>query len=310
VMADPAGNRTAIVRTPVPAALRAQTAARIMEIEDLRAEQVGFEVLPHLGGAGRLEMMGGEFCGNAARSYGYLLCTERTERPDKIEKTGEINENEKRKKTSSLEKKHPFPEREILIEISGHSGLLKVDCEFPDISFAEMPVPDRIDFSAEGYPLVISEGITHMILENRDPDPDLVRTYVDRYGHGFDAFGMMFLCGDRLTPVVYVREAGSLVYESSCGSGSLAAAWYLAQRKQKQPQSRLGSSAGTGLDASAGTEHPADRRRQRGKGTFVYTFREPGGSISVRLQEDREGRLRGSMGGFVRIQKEITVQVL
>lgn len=253
VMADPAGNRTAIVRTPVLAPLRAQTAARIMQIEDLRVEQVGFEVAPRLGGAGRLEMMGGEFCGNAARSYGYLLCVGR-------------------------EQPHAGEKAEILIEISGYSGLLKVDCEFPDISFAEMPVPDRLDYSAEGYPLVISEGITHMILENMDPDPGLVREYVDRYGRGFDAFGMMFLRGNRLTPVVYVREAASLVYESSCGSGSLAAAWYLAQRSPDQS-------------------------------SFFCTFREPGGSITVRLQRDRNGKLQGSMGGTVQIEEEIVIRL-
>ena len=77
IMADPAGNRTAIVRTPVPAELRAETAAKIMKIQELRAEQVGFEAVPRLGGAGRLEMMGGEFCGNAARSFGFLCFSER-----------------------------------------------------------------------------------------------------------------------------------------------------------------------------------------------------------------------------------------
>ena len=70
IMADPAGNRTAIVRTPVPADQRAQIAAKILQINDLRAEQVGFETSALMGGTGRLEMMGGEFCGNAARSYG------------------------------------------------------------------------------------------------------------------------------------------------------------------------------------------------------------------------------------------------
>ena len=79
IMADPAGNRTAIVRTPVPADQRAQIAAKILQINDLRAEQVGFETSALMGGIGRLEMMGGEFCGNAARSYGYLLWKEKQE---------------------------------------------------------------------------------------------------------------------------------------------------------------------------------------------------------------------------------------
>ena len=76
VMADPAGNRTAIVRTFVPAPLRARTAAEIMQIRSLHAEQVGFETTPLAGGAGRLEMMGGEFCGNATMSLAALRAYE------------------------------------------------------------------------------------------------------------------------------------------------------------------------------------------------------------------------------------------
>ncbi|MDO5132679.1 MAG: hypothetical protein Q4D81_06835 [Eubacteriales bacterium] len=249
VMADPAGNRTAIVRTPVPANARAAAAAGIMKIADLRAEQVGFETAPRRGGEGRLEMMGGEFCGNAARSYGYLLCSER---PEKRTEAG--------------------------IEISGHTGLLQVTCDPEEgMSFARMPMPERLERSMEGYPLVVSEGITHMILEDLDPAPELVRDLADRYGPVYDAFGMQFLRGDRLVPVVCVAAAGSMVYESSCGSGSLAAAWYLLQ-KEKTGESR--------------------------QAVLEFLFREPGGDIQVRLVRDGEGGLTGYMGGKIRLEQE------
>lgn len=377
VMADPAGNRTAIVRTPVPAAFRAQTAARIMEIEELRAEQVAFEVSPQLGGAGRIEMMGGEFCGNAARSYGYLLCTERAEkagiqaetidgeaqridkkagRIDKkadnagvdAEKTGrkaekagiEAKNHGRKTETDRAEAENPATKEKIAIEISGHTGLLKVDCALPDpedaankknspdareggtilqgVSYAEMPVPGRLDYSAEGYPLVISEGITHMILENMDPDPSLVRRYVKRYGSGFDAFGMMFLRGDILVPVVYVEAAGTLVYESSCGSGSLAAAWYLAQKKLKQMQKLKPNRQGTNRkdqDPENGSDLTVKAAEQKTGSTTAtgntvrYTFREPGGSITVRLQTGQDGKLHGSMGGLVQLEEEILLHL-
>ena len=113
VMADPAGNRTAIVRTPVPQELRAETGAKILGIRELRAEQAGFETSPVGAGAGRLEMMGGEFCGNAARSYGYLLASERKPAGG-----------------------------EILVEISGHTGFLHVQCDLAGgTAFSEMPMP-------------------------------------------------------------------------------------------------------------------------------------------------------------------------
>ena len=252
IMADPAGNRTAIVRTPVPADQRAQIAAKLLQIKDLRAEQVGFETSPVMGGAGRLDMMGGEFCGNAARSYGYLLWKEKQEAQDKAAGN-------------------------ILMEISGSPHPLCVFCDpAQGSSYAEMPVPTAIEYSPEGYPLVVSEGITHMILEDMEPDQDLIRRLVDSCGQKWDAFGIMFLKGEELIPVVYVAAAGSLVYESSCGSGSLAAAWYL-ERKTAQD------------------------------GLSSYSFQEPGGTIRVDLLREKDGRVSGRMGGalFLEIETEI-----
>ena len=254
IMADPAGNRTAIVRTPVPADQRAQIAAKLLQMKDLRAEQAGFETAPLMGGAGRLQMMGGEFCGNAARSYGYLLWMEKQERQKK--EAGNI-----------------------LVEISGSPRPLRVFCDPAQrSSYAEMPMPSAIEYSPEGYPLVISEGITHMILEELEPDEDLIRRTIDTYGQRWDAFGMMFLKGEKLIPVVYVAVAGSLVYESSCGSGSLAAAWYLAQK--------------SGRD-----------------GLSSYSFQEPGGSIRVDLLREKDGGVSGHMGGALFLEKETEIEV-
>ena len=206
-MADPAGNRTAIVRSPVPLELRGKTAAAIMKIQELRAEQVGFETDPVMGGAGRLEMMGGEFCGNAARSFGFLCFLERenaqqAERPD----SGSYPLSDKQMSGD-------VP-GDILIEISGSAGLLRVYCD-PEqgTAFSEMPMPQGLEYTEEGYPLVISEGIVHMILEDEEPDPDLIHRMIGRYGHRHDAFGMQFLKGDVLIPVVERKR------ENPAGSG-------------------------------------------------------------------------------------------
>ena len=261
IMADPAGNRTAIVRTPVPADQRAQIAAEILKIRGLRVEQVGFETLPVMGGAGRLDMMGGEFCGNAARSYGYLLWKEIQEKQEgKQETHGETAGN-------------------IMIEISGSPHPLNVFCDLVQgSSYAQMPMPTAIEYSPDGYPLVVSEGITHMILEDMEPDQDLIRRLVDSCGQKWDAFGIMFLKGEELIPVVYVAAAGSLVYESSCGSGSLAAAWYL-ERKTAQD------------------------------GLSSYSFQEPGGTIRVDLLREKDGKISGRMGGALFLEKETEIEL-
>ena len=264
IMADPAGNRTAIVRTPVPADQRAQIAARLLQISELRAEQVGFETTPLMGATGRLDMMGGEFCGNAARSYGYLLWKEKQEIQEKQEGKQET---------------HGETAGNIMIEISGSPHPLNVFCDLVQgSSYAQMPMPTAIEYSPDGYPLVVSEGITHMILEDMEPDQDLIRRLVDSCGQKWDAFGIMFLKGEELIPVVYVAAAGSLVYESSCGSGSLAAAWYL-ERKTAQD------------------------------GLSSYSFQEPGGTIRVDLLREKDGKISGRMGGALFLEKETEIEL-
>ena len=71
--ADPAGNITLLVETPVDPAEYHSVANQLMAIEQFHCEQVGFITEPVMGGGIRLEMMGGEFCGNATMSLGAVL---------------------------------------------------------------------------------------------------------------------------------------------------------------------------------------------------------------------------------------------
>ena len=278
VMADPAGNRTAIVRTPVPVQARADIAAWILKNEDLRAEQVGFETAPLNGGEGRLEMMGGEFCGNAARSYGFLLWSAKALAA--AEQRGEELSGSDLSGGAAAKS----AQGDLSIEISGTDDLLNVHCEAEAFSavagrtvcrgssFSQMPMPLSLEYTEEGSPLVISEGIAHVILEDTEADDKIVNDMIARYGARFPAFGLQFLTGEQLIPVVSVPAAGSLVYESSCGSGSLAAAWYQAVRSDLQSHDCL--------------------------------FREPGGTIEVRLWRDADGAMKGCMGGDIFLEQE------
>ena len=200
---SPAGNVTAVVLDPVPPAARAPLAQRILRKG--RAEQVGFAVPAKLGGECRLEMMGGEFCGNAVRSYGYLWAMERG-------KSGTIS-----------------------TEISGTSGPVPVTVDLAHgTAFAEMPLPLGIDWLEIGggkYPLVRCEGICHLLALDMEPDAEFLEAARPKMNAAEqEAWGIMFCKGQRLTPVVYVRSTDSTVWESSCGSGSVAAAWYLARQ--------------------------------------------------------------------------------
>jgi diaminopimelate epimerase len=84
-----------------------------------------------------------------------------------------------------------------------------------------------------------------------------------------DALGVMFYDSTArcMAPAVYVRATDSLVFESSCGSGSAAMGIYLAW--------------------------------DQGDGEFLLPLHQPGGVIEVRV-EKRGGELAGvSIGGPV-----------
>ena len=75
--ADPAGNITVFVLDPVEKAQRAAIAEKIMAIPALKAEQVGYACPSEDDVDGHMEMMGGEFCGNATRAYGMYIAQQK-----------------------------------------------------------------------------------------------------------------------------------------------------------------------------------------------------------------------------------------
>ena len=195
--ADPAGNITLIVLDPVPAGDRAGLAARLMAGSD--AEQVGFVCPPLRGGAGRIEMAGGEFCGNAARAFGMLTA----------------------RRLGGLSR--------VQVEVSGCDHPVTVDVDWAaGTARAQMPLPQgmgRTEVDGRPGTLVDLGGIAHLVVEAAPSleffacaEPlfwDLPHT---------EAYGVIFLEGEKLTPLVKVPAAGTLVWEGSCGSGALAAA--------------------------------------------------------------------------------------
>lgn len=204
VRADPAGNITLFVLSGVARAERAAAAAKLMAVPALAAEQVGFVCPPREGGDGRFEMMGGEFCGNAARAFGMFTARERGV-------SGRAR---------------------VLVEISGCGGVIPVDVDTAaGTARAAMPLPRfvrAVEDAEIGGALVHLGGIAHLVVE-RAPDAALLRAaeaLLAREGElaGLGAYGVVFLHGGRLTPLVKVVATNTLVWEGSCGSGALAAA--------------------------------------------------------------------------------------
>lgn len=226
--ANPSGNSTILVVDQLPREIYAEVSKRIMADTYLCAEQVGFIEAPENPRAfGRLQMMGGEFCGNAARSIAALIAL------------GGLEEGGLR----------PFSELEVMIpiEVSGHQGILETrvlnqGSDHSCISEIKMPLPLRIEHEFDRelgeYSLVTYEGILHMVLWNKAPSQEyvgIVRNFLEQRELDTSCFGVLFYDSilSNLVPVVYVEAVDSLVWESSCGSGTMAVASAMADKEAR-----------------------------------------------------------------------------
>lgn len=198
---DPAGNVTAIVCSDVPAAERARVAAQILRLPELGIEQVAFLTAPRSGGEIRLEMMGGEFCGNALRCAGFYQALRNGEQGKSC----------------------------VLAEISGADGVQPVMADTAEgTASTVMPLPLSVQpagWADVQAARVTFAGITHFVIDCAQPDETLVQRAIAAAPEA-SAVGAIFL--DRahgsIKPVVFVRETASCVAENSCASGSVATA--------------------------------------------------------------------------------------
>jgi hypothetical protein len=123
----------------------------------------------------------------------------------------------------------------VSIETSGMKEPLEVRVDtLRGRAEVRIPRPLRrgtLDFEGKALPVYVFEGITQVIAPDLPPERGLferVRGRVEAAGPLPDALGLMFYqSGARLmTPAVYVYGTDTLVFESSCGSGSAAlGAW-------------------------------------------------------------------------------------
>ena len=212
VKLSPTENMTVLVETPVARALHAGVAEELMRYDSACCEQVGFVEKPANSAArARLQMMGGEFCGNAAMSLAALLAWR-----EGIA-TGE--------------------ERSLLLEVSGAEGLVACRVRAQENGFegtVEMPLPLAVEevclpFEQERFALtaVRFEGIVHLLLPrpqglSRERAQRMLRAFAGAFPQ--EAVGLLLLeeGSDAMEPLVYVKPTDSLVWERGCASGSAA----------------------------------------------------------------------------------------
>lgn len=208
VVSDASGNVTAFVVYPVDPRLRVAYGKQLMNVlkDEYNVEQVGFIAPSYEEKPLRLDMMGGEFCGNATRSYAYYCA-----------------------QCDGLE-----GEKEVEVYVSGHKGPVyaKVNMD-KKTSEIEMPRAQKIaivEIDGVDYKVVVFEGIAHLIVEQEE-DEELAKRLIEELKTIYDveAYGVMFLNKEKMemVPYVYVKEADTFVREGSCGSGTTAVATLL-----------------------------------------------------------------------------------
>ncbi|MBL7574450.1 Diaminopimelate epimerase [Peptoniphilus asaccharolyticus DSM 20463] len=204
--ANPAGNITGYVITPVYPGYRRAYAKEIIK-RDPSVEQVGFISPSYDGAPLRMDMMGGEFCGNATRAYGLYSAS--------------------------------FYESEgdVLIEVyvSGVEGPTNVIVNQQEkTAYVKVEKPERIiDVKVDDkeFKAVVLSGIVHLIAKDVEEDSEFVEKALKVLKDEVEteAYGVIFLDTDKkeIIPYVNVPSAETLVREGSCASGSISATYIL-----------------------------------------------------------------------------------
>ncbi|NLY76820.1 MAG: diaminopimelate epimerase [Tissierellia bacterium] len=242
VKVNPVENMTILVLDQLPTEYHKEVANRLMNYNNIYAEQVGFiqREDPYM----RLQMMGGEFCGNATRSLAAYM----------------------------VYNSYPGIRRmdggyEVELKASGVTNTIKcivkpTDKENVYYSQIDMPLPLAVkdqSFYKKGETIntvrVDLPGIVHIIvdanlIEDKEQFFQIVKSEMDK--GNYEAFGIMFYDRkkDYMEPLVYVKVTDSLYWERSCASGTCALGSALAY-EENQPITRSIYQPGGSLEVTA-----------------------------------------------------------
>lgn len=206
----PSGNLTAIVTTPVARSRQIPLATAILN-RNQAIEQVGFLEISQNTGCIRLQMMGGEFCGNAVRAIAFLLYRNRLS--------------------------------PITMEVSGNDQPVTVTVSSRNIVTLQMAVSVLEMREVVDGTIVVLPGITHIVVPVQilPSNPSTYARFLLQKYHLLQevASGVMFFCSNMIFPYVWVKGTQTLIAETACASGSLAV--LIAQKKRflalEQPSS-------------------------------------------------------------------------
>lgn len=218
-VANPTGNITYLVKTPILILNQPKVAAELMA-ENPVCEQVGFLFSQDNECDIRLRMAAGEFCGNATMSTAAVFCKENN-----------LQDGE---------------ERIVRVKTSGVKQVLNVRIKRDGEEYLGevcMPQPTKIRdvlFKFEGhnylYPVVEFPGISHVIIED-EMSIYMAEKAIKQWCETLHAEGLGLMMIDetktRINPLVYVPKINSLFWESSCASGTTSVGAYYRKKEGK-----------------------------------------------------------------------------
>lgn len=238
-MVKPGGNNTALVHDLIPRQYHGEIAKEVILKKDTDGEQVGYLELSTLPKTVcRLQMMGGEFCGNATRSTVMLIA--------KAFLTGDVGLN-----PFALE--HITRSENCLdvpMEVSGYDGVLHAEVVLDDQNhildiFATMPVRPEATCTEKRQPTVNGKsfdgtlvhlyGISHLLIPESDGIAGLNRDARKQHAErilteenlrDLEAAGVIFYTEHdgqyAIDPYVFVRDSNTMYAETACGTGTTA----------------------------------------------------------------------------------------
>lgn len=222
IKTNPTQNMTLLIQSFVPRWEQLETAKRLMAYDSIYAEQAGYIEEPESEEAdARLQMMAGEFCGNATLSLAAYLFAK--EMPQPGEKTT------------------------LFLEVSGAPELLPCEMEKTETDFIgtiSMPLPlwaqeQEYLLNGKEYLLftVAFDGIQHILVPSSlwgAQAETMAEQAAKDWASSIDAeaFGILLFDEESLSlrPLVCVKNS-SLVWERGCGSGTAAVGVYFSEKR-------------------------------------------------------------------------------
>ena len=224
IKTSPTENMTLLIETPVAREEQLAVAEKLIAYGSVYAEQAGYiEEAENPAAEKRLQMMAGEFCGNASLSLAAWL---------------------------AQGKNLPIGEKtEIILEVSGAEKLVRCEMERETenrfLGRVAMPLPQSIEtraFMLDGKKIelvaVVFAGITHIIIPVSlwgEAAAEKAERAAKAWAKELPpVFGLLLLDEEEhsLKPLVAVEDV-SLIWERGCGSGTSAVGAYLAAREKK-----------------------------------------------------------------------------